>query len=320
MSNKIKVAVLGLGVMGAHHARVLTSMPEVDLVATFDSDKSRRVSGAGTVCSHRELSRQDIDYCVVATSTVSHKEIAIDLIRQGIPILLEKPVAVCSTDAQLIENELQKFSGRCAVGMIERYNRTASEARSILMKGDLGNLVKIATKRVGPSPGRDMGVGVTLDLGIHDLDLIYWITGEQLVETAIQVVREVVSSRDDLALIQGRLKTGVLVQMEVSWISTVKERTLDLLFEAGSVHCDLMTGKISVTKQDVNPVEWTAAHNFLGSTTTKSLTYELKVVEPLVAQHRAICNAVQLNDWSALPNIAEGVQLLRMIEKILAMD
>jgi predicted dehydrogenase len=136
--------------------------------------------------------------------------------------------------------------------MIERFNQTVIEAKRLLESKEFGKLLKVSTRRIGPPPGRDMGVGVLLDLGIHDLDLMQWITGEKLITRQSDFITRVVSPYDDLALVSGRLPSGALWHSEVSWLSPTKKRGLDLLFVSGAVSLDLLTGDGAQLQFDVD--------------------------------------------------------------------
>lgn len=315
MSAKTRVALIGLGAMGRNHLRVLTSMQEVDLVAVYDSDGlSQPAETVRRLNALSDLESGMADYVVVATPTPTHAEVASSLMRLGVPLLIEKPLAENSTRALQIREDLHRCGGLAVVGMIERFNGVVEEARRIVGAKHMGRLLKISTRRIGPPPGRDMGAGVLLDLGIHDLDLVQWTSGATIVSPIAHFVSRVVSDRDDLAIVTGALTSGALFQTESSWVSPTKERSIELVFTSGTVSLNLLSGEVAVTEQVGREIEWEAVRDFFGAGRAKSLVYGVKTVEPLVAQHRAMCHAVSTKNWSHLPGIGESIDLIRLIE------
>jgi predicted dehydrogenase len=290
-------------------------MHETDVVAVYDS--SGDVRPAETVkrlANLSDLKPGMADYVVIATPTSTHAEVASALMHLGVPLLIEKPLADNSAQAVQIREEVIRSGGTVVAGMIERFNGVAEEARRIVSTKQLGRLLKISTRRIGPPPGRDLGVGVLMDLGIHDLDLVQWTSGETLISATAHLVSRVVSDRDDLALVTGALSSGALFQTEISWVSPIKERSIRLVFSSATVTLNLLSGEVAVTEQVGQEIEWEEIRNFFGTGRAKSLVYGVKTVEPLVAQHRAMCRAVGTKDWSDLPTIGESIDLIRLIE------
>lgn len=315
--SKIRVAIVGLGSMGRNHLRVVSAIPEIEIVALCDSEADRLPSGPWKKLSnYRDITSVHPDYCVVASPTPTHSEMALHLIGQGLSLLVEKPLASSADEARAILKESQSGAGKVAVGMIERFNQTVIEAKRLLESKEFGKLLKVSTRRIGPPPGRDMGVGVLLDLGIHDLDLMQWITGEKLITTQSDFITGVVSPYDDLALVSGRLPSGALWNSEVSWLSPTKKRGLDLLFVSGAVSLDLLTGEVVIIRQSGDENYWDVIRELRGSMVATSTTYGIKTLEPLLSMHQTLVAAISSNDWSTLPLLEDSVELLDLIETL----
>lgn len=319
MTPKVRVAIIGLGAMGRNHLRVLSAMPEIEIAALCDTEIERVPRGSWKHTSeYRDVASVRPDYCIVASSTLTHSEVALHLIEEGIPLLVEKPLASTANDASAILKASQSGSGKVAVGMIERFNRTVIEAKRLFESNEFGRLLKITTRRVGPPPGRDMGVGVLLDLGIHDLDLVQWVTGEKLITTHSHFITDVVSPYDDLAFVSGRLSTGALCHFEFSWLSPNKERFVDLLFISARVTLNLLTGEVTIIKQLEDESQWNALREFRGPMSTTRLVYDVKTIEPLLSMHKMLVSAVLSGNWSALPRVEDSVEVLTLIEHLRA--
>lgn len=315
---KHRVGVIGTGSMGRSHIRVLSGLEEFEIVAVCDSDPTKAISGPWlSVSDYREMKHQQLDYCVVATPTLSHEQICIDLIESGHSILVEKPLSYSVQSALRICQAQAVYNSQIAVGMVERFNGASQEAKRMAALGAAGRLLRIATRRVGPAPKRDMGVGVILDLCTHDLDLVSWITNDRYASMEAQVVSGVKTKHHDFALMTGRMVSGTLVQIEASWLSPIKERSIEMLFDNGLARFDLLTGEVRFFEQVDVEVRWSAGLEMLGSAIFNSTTSRVKTVEPLAAEHMAIGTAIQLDDWTHLPNTTEAAMVLEVIDSII---
>jgi len=317
MTLRTRVAIVGLGSMGRNHLRVLSAMPELDVVAVCDTNSEQIPSGPWEqLTDYRDAADEFPDYCVIASPTLTHLEIATHFIGQGVPILVEKPLASTTGEARAIFEAAQAEGSKVAVGMIERFNQTAIELRRILESNQFGRLVGIHTRRIGPPPGRDMGVGVLLDLGIHDIDLIRWATGDNLQVAGAQFVSGMVSPHDDLALVSGNLSSGALCHSEFSWLSPTKERNVELLFMQARVSFNLLTGEVEIVRQRGEETQWDVVRELRGPRNSTSTVYSVKTVEPLVLMHQTLLAAVVSGNWSAMPSVEDSVQILALIERV----
>ena len=178
MSGTLRAGLIGLGMMGRNHVRVLQSLPDVELVAAVDPlgrphHTSMRIEVLHTV---RELIDRGIDFCVVATPTRTHQVIGQELAEAGVPALIEKPLAHDGKAAQAIVEAFARNGVLGCVGHIERFNPALQDLRRRLACGELGTLYQLATRRQQPFPVRIADTGVILDLATHDIDLTAWVT------------------------------------------------------------------------------------------------------------------------------------------------
>jgi predicted dehydrogenase len=312
---RLPVAVIGLGSMGRNHVRVLSSLAEVELIAVCDSDPKRLISGKWMqVTDYRDARASDFAYCVVATPTLTHLEVCKHFLSEGVPVLLEKPAASTADEVRELIATRTEHAGHVSVGMIERFNRTAQEARNLVMSKQMGSLLKMSMCRVGPPPGRDMGVGVLTDLGIHDLDLARWITGSEVSGSQALAVSQVVSSHEDYVLLAGHLVGGAIISVELSWLHPLKQRSIEMLFTSGLARFDLLSGEVSLSELSGETIEWDAVREFFGTGRAKRMVYGVKTVEPLVVEHQSMVHAVRTGDWSNLPSLEESLRLLESLE------
>jgi len=174
----LRAGLIGLGMMGRHHARVLGSLPGVDLVAVADAGgDAHGVSGGRPVeADIAALIAHGLDYCMVAVPTVYHEEIGLTLAAAGVHAMIEKPLAQDTASSTRVAEAFATQGLVGAVGHIERYNPALQQARARIETGELGEVYQVTTRRQGPFPARIADVGVVKDLGTHDIDLTAWVT------------------------------------------------------------------------------------------------------------------------------------------------
>ena len=225
MSN-LRVAIIGLGMMGANHARVLSNLEGVELVVVADpqGDAQRVLPQIKVLNSIDEVIKLGVDYCVISAPTAFHEEIALQLIANKIHFLVEKPIADSYASAVKIRDAAKTANVIGAVGHIERFNSALQEARKRVLAGELGTIYQVATRRQGPFPSRISDVGVVKDLATHDIDLTSWITGKKYLQVSANAAFRSGREHDDLFSVSGLLEDSIVVSLLVNWLSPLKER------------------------------------------------------------------------------------------------
>jgi predicted dehydrogenase len=150
----LRAGLIGLGMMGRHHARVLGSLPGVQLVAVADpgGDVHGVAGGRPGEADIEALLRHDLDYCMVAVPTVYHEEIGLALADAGVHAIIEKPLAQDVARATRLAEAFEAKGLVGAVGHIERYNPALQQARARIEAGELGEVYQVVTRRQGPFP------------------------------------------------------------------------------------------------------------------------------------------------------------------------
>ena len=189
-------AVIGLGMIGRHHARLLQTGGFARFAGAVDpgGDRYGAVLDPARVYASVDalLAAEQPDFAVIAVPTAEHAEVAAQLARAGVHVLVEKPLAGTVTEAATLIAAIEEAGVRGAVGHVERYNPALLGVRDHL--AEIGQVFLISTERVGPFPDRIRDVGVVMDLATHDLDLVRWLGGEDIeqvaAQTAIRMGRE----------------------------------------------------------------------------------------------------------------------------------
>lgn len=168
---RLRIAVIGVGHLGKEHARILATLPEVELVGVADVNQEQAQAVArrcdtqafGTYWPLLNL----VDAAAVAVPTVHHHAIASEFLKRGIPLLVEKPLALDLQQAQELVELAQQNRALLQVGHIERFNPAFEELQRRPLQPKF-----IEGQRLGPFTGRSTDIGAVLDLMIHDLDLL----------------------------------------------------------------------------------------------------------------------------------------------------
>lgn len=242
----LRVGVAGIGIMGSNHARVLADLPGAELVAVADPDTAQagRVAnflGCEAVADHHALLALGLDAVIVAAPTHLHHTVALDVIRAGASVLVEKPVASTVAEGREIVEAARAKGVTLMIGHVERFN-PAVQAVKKAIEGE--ELLSIAITRVGPFPPRMSNVGVVIDLAVHDIDLIRWFTGSDIVEVQPQT-SSAMAEREDIALLQFRTASGVLAHINTNWLTPFKARTVHVATRGKYVMGDLLTRQVT---------------------------------------------------------------------------
>jgi predicted dehydrogenase len=242
----VRVGIIGVGVMGFNHARVLAELPHVELVGLADPDRSQALRAANAigceaVADHKTLIGLGIDAAIVAAPTHLHHPIALDCISAGLHVLVEKPIAPSVEEGRQIVAAARRAGVTLMVGHVERFNPSVQSIKQAL-EGE--QILSIAITRVGPFPPRMSNVGVVIDLAVHDIDLIRWFTDSDIVEVQPQL-SSARASREDIALLQFRTASGVLAHINTNWLTPFKARTVHVATQEKYVIGDLLTRQVT---------------------------------------------------------------------------
>jgi predicted dehydrogenase len=314
----LKAGLIGLGVMGRHHARVLRSLPGVELVAVADpgGDQYDAAGGLDIGKDVQHLVASGVDYAVVAVPTVFHEEVGIALAEAGIHTLVEKPLA---NDVAAATRMAEAFRSRGLVGAtghIERYNPALQSMRMRLAGGELGEVFQVVTRRQGPFPVRIADVGVVKDLATHDIDLTAWVTGSSYVSVFAQTAFRSGRVHEDLVAVVGRLADNAVTNHLVNWLSPMKERVTVVTGERGSFVADTLTGDLTFYANGTVTTTWDLIAGFRGVTEGDVVRFGIAKPEPLRTEHEAFRDAV-LGKPADIVSMDQGLATVRVAEAVL---
>jgi UDP-N-acetylglucosamine 3-dehydrogenase len=314
----LRVGLLGLGMMGRHHARVLRSLDGVELVAVGDpaGDPHRLAGGLEVHRSVEELVRVGLDYVVVAVPTIYHEQVGLALADAGVHALIEKPLA---TDGDGARRLAETFAARGlvgAVGHIERYNPALQHLRARLEQGELGSVYQVVTRRQGPFPSRIADVGVVKDLATHDIDLTAWVTRSWFRSLAARTAFKSGREYEDLVAVVGSLEDGTVTNHLVNWLSPMKERVTIVTGEKGAFVADTLTADLTFHANGTLLTEWGSLAEFRGVSEGDMIRYAIAKPEPLRIEHEAFRDAV-LGKGTDIVTMAQGLATVAVAEAVI---
>jgi predicted dehydrogenase len=266
----LRVAVIGVGHLGRHHARILSSLPGVQLVAVVDTNRARAEEIARTadtkalfdaralidVASGFELTdvasgfSRTIDAVTIAVPTELHCAIAMPFLEAGIPVLVEKPMAKSLAEADELIAEAARSNVALAVGHTERFNPAVEAARALLVDPRF-----IEVHRLGTFPDRSLDIDVVFDLMIHDLDVVLSLVKAE-VESIEAVGVPVLTGRVDIANVRLRFANGCIANLTASRISRDRVRKIRFFQPAAYLSVDYAAQKIELWRlvKDAGPM------------------------------------------------------------------
>jgi predicted dehydrogenase len=252
LKNNLKVAVVGVGHLGQHHARVYHEMEDVELVAVADTDETRGREiaakwGAAWVASVRELP-DGLDAVNIVTPTEDHLESARIALERGWHLLVEKPIARTVEEAEEMVALGYKHQRRIQVGHIERFNSAVIELRKYLR-----DPLFVESHRLGPPAPRVKDIGVVKDLMIHDLDLVLSLVNSE-VESVEAVGVPVLTRFEDIANARIRFKNGCIANLTVSRVSPEQMRKIRFFQSAAYLSLDYQQQQLQVYRKVESPM------------------------------------------------------------------
>ncbi|MDQ2842924.1 MAG: Gfo/Idh/MocA family oxidoreductase [Acidobacteriota bacterium] len=310
MKPKVAVAVIGAGTFGRNHVRVLSRMPEVELVAVVDLDleKARALAAEYATQGFGSIDRllKPIDAAIVATPTVTHEIVAEALLGSGVDVLIEKPIADSPEAGERLTRLAEENGQILQVGHLERFNP------AVVKLAEMCTIpLFFEVHRLSIFTPRSLDIDVVLDLMIHDLDLILHLTGELPVEIRASGIA-VLSPKVDIANVRLSFASGCVANLTASRISTDQVRKLRM-FQPGE-YLSVDYKRQDLSRARISPDE-------LSSTPQPSNGFvfskePIESAEPLELELDAFIKAVRDRSRPKVDG-HEATRVLRLAEEIL---
>jgi UDP-N-acetylglucosamine 3-dehydrogenase len=258
---KLGVAVVGTGFWGRNHARVYRELESTELVAICDVDAEKAKKVADQFCvkaytsSSRMLKNEAIDAVSICTWSTSLAREALKALEAGKHVLVEKPMATNTKQAQRLLEIAKEKGLHLTVGFLMRFIPGMQHIREAVEKGSIGELVCATAKRVSQWPERIGDVGVVKDTAIHDIDVVRYIFNGDPASVYAKAGNMRHKKFEDYAQIMLTYKDGKSAFIESNWLTPYKTRTLTVTGSDAIMRLDYITQElwIEAAKENLQP-------------------------------------------------------------------
>ena len=304
MGSAFRAVVIGVGHLGQHHARILSALDNVDLIGVVDVDQGRvqRISSEyGTDVIEDIGSALDrVDGVIVAVPTQDHLLVAAPLLEAGVSVLVEKPIASSSSEADVLLRIAESSGATLAVGHTERHNPAVVTATALISSPGF-----IEVHRLSTFQSRSLDIDVVFDVMIHDIDIVLSLVGSNPVSVEAVGI-PVLTERIDISNARLRFKTGCIANLTASRISREQVRKLRVFQPHALVTVDYAEQQLEA---------WRVSRSKDGSPSVHGGPVEVATVEPLECEIRDFVHSVR-NGIEPGVTGASGRQALVVAEAI----
>jgi len=293
----LKIGVIGTGSMGKNHTRVCSELGNVELVGIVDTDKKiaeniAKRFGIKAFIDYKEM-QSEIDAAIVSTPTITHHQITMNLLNNGKHVLVEKPICDNTEKAQELVKEAEKNKLILAVGHIERHNPAVKFVKDALGEKKFGELITLSSKRVSNFPGRIKDVGVMVDLGIHDIDIMHFLAGEvkSVYAKAGKFNKDI--DYEDYANIILNFENDLCGIVEVNWLTPMKIRKMFLTCSENFIEIDYTEQTVTISSSSFKKINEMDLYHVPVQYNINQVVLEKK--EPLKNEIEDFVNAIETN-------------------------
>jgi predicted dehydrogenase len=257
------------------------------------------------------LDEQKPDAVTIAVPTVDHCDVALQVIRRQIHLLIEKPIAFTVDEGRRIITAAEQADVQLMVGHIERFNPAVIALKAHLANGELGRVFQIDAHRQGPFPARIKDVGVVIDLAVHDLDVMRYVTGTEVGRVYAETEHRIHSTCEDLLTALVRLEDGTVGTLTINWLTPTKIRELYVTGECGMFRVDYLTQDLYFFENaTADGSDWDTLRVLRGVSEGRMIRYAVAKKEPLWAEQEAFLASAR----DEAPVVATGIDGLRALE------
>ena len=317
----LKGCVIGLGAMGSNHVRVLYELQEegkIELVGIADikEDLARQVAESYRVdwfTDYKRMLEEKPDFVVVAVPTKLHRRVALDVIENGCHVLVEKPIAHTIEEGKKIVEAAERKGVQLMVGHIERFNPVIQEIKERIREE---KVLLIGAVRVGPMPpAQRLNTGVVVDLGVHDIDIIRYLTNSEFKSiSAFASYGE--PNMEESAVLSFEMETGALGYIIINIITPLKVRRIEVTMADRFIRGDLISQKVA---------EYSRGELITHARRSMFVTeIDIPYMEPLKLELKAFINSLEqatkppVSGEDGLRALETAVECTRQLKKELA--
>lgn len=325
--SQLRTAVIGAGKMGKIHAKVYSKLDNAELVAIADNDLKRAQELAEAFDCEATADPASligkVDAVTISAPTIAHHELATLFIKNGVPVLIEKPLASTVEQGREIVELAKQHNVVVAVGHSERCNPVVQAMKRLHIEP-----MFIEANRVSPYPFRSMDIGVVLDVMIHDIDIILSLANSAVKKVDAAGVN-VIADEEDVCNARIFFENGCMANITASRLALKTERKVRVFSRQAYLSLDFFRKDGIVIQADKNTdlVKWIREHQEKQDFDFSTVNWpdllhieqlQIEDAEPLKVEQQAFLNAVVNKEARPEVTGAEGLAALQCAEMILA--
>ncbi len=267
---------------------------------------------------YRQLfDEQQPDAVSIAVPTIDHLEVVREAVDRGIHVLVEKPIAHELEQAAEMVALCKRRGVVLAIGHVERFNPAVIALKERIQQGELGRVFQIDARRQSPFPARVRDVGVIIDLAVHDLDVMRFITGKEARRVYAETERCIHASQEDMLTALLRFDGGVIGTLTVNWLTPAKVRELQVMGERGMFKVDYLTQDLYFYENAVTQgPNWDPLSVMRGVSEGRMIRHAVAKAEPLRTELTQFLSAA-MGKPALIVSGEDGIQALKLAHALI---
>lgn len=290
---RLRLGVIGAGAWGRNHVRTIASLADAELAAVCDIDPARREDvrrqyPGALVTDELERVLASVEAVVIATPAGTHSQVALQAIDRGLPVLVEKPFALTTADAEATAERAQSKGVPVLVGHLLLFHPAIERLKAMTDEGALGTIYYLYSQRVNLGQVRP-DENALWSFGPHDVSIAIHLLGQPPVRVAAQGMSYLQPGIEDVVFLTMEFESGVMAHVQMSWLDPHKERRLTVVGSRRMAVFDDMQPreKIKIYDKGVDrPPEYTSYGESLAIREGDIFVPRIANVEPLTAELR----------------------------------
>ena len=316
---KLKAAVVGTGAMGKSHARIYSDMDKVELMAVCDKDEKivneiAKKYNANLFTDYKKID-ESLDAVSVCVPTKLHKDISLFFINKGINVIVEKPIASNVEEAKILIEAAKKNNVKLMVGHVERFNPVINEIKKRLDNNEMGKIYSITTNRFSPFPHRVIDVGVTIDLAIHDIDIIMYLNKAKIKRIYAEMGQKIHASHEDMLNAIIKFENNVTGAINTNWLTPKKVREINVTGENGMFIAEYLTQDLYFYKNEFAEKNFDYSEGIKSVIEGDMVKIKINNKEPLLSELEEFRDCI-INDRKPAVTGEDGLKALEVASKI----
>ncbi len=309
----VRTGVIGVGSMGSNHARVYDKISKLVGIADLDSPQARKIAQLYDVDHYDDykILVDNVDAVTIAVPTIYHQEVANYVIGQGKSVLVEKPLAENSDSAKSIVDMARRNKVTLAVGHVERHNPVIAHSKKCIEKGEWGEIITFSARRFSNMPERVRDIGVILDLSVHDIDVINYLSGGKVESVFALGGSSMNTEHEDHVILSLNFDNGKIGLCETNWLTPMKTRNLTITTTSHYVTVDYLTQEIEMSHSRYTNLD--ESNLYMSPLEVLENKFSPKINEPLERELSDFLGA-HLDNTSPLVSGEDGVKVIQIVE------